>query len=88
MAAAEGDAPMLRLLSECGVDTNIGNGLKLSTIDDRMFSFIQLSAFYSLGAGDYDNRYPIHLAAAEGEVVSVHFLTYAHADVSVKDRWG
>ena len=39
-------------------------------------------------AGDYDNRYPIHLAAAEGEVVSVHFLTYAHADVSVKDRWG
>jgi len=23
-AAAEGDCPMLRLLSECGVDTNIG----------------------------------------------------------------
>ena len=41
-----------------------------------------------LPAGDYDNRYPIHLAAAEGEVVSVHFLTYAHADVSVRDRWG
>ena len=39
-------------------------------------------------SGDYDNRYPIHLAAAEGEVVSVHFLTYAHADISVKDRWG
>jgi len=38
--------------------------------------------------GDYDNRFPIHLAAAEGEVVAVHFLTYAHADVSVKDRWG
>jgi len=38
--------------------------------------------------GDYDNRYPIHLAAAEGEVVSVHFLTYAHADVSLADRWG
>ena len=24
MAAAEGDSPMLRLLHECGVDTNIG----------------------------------------------------------------
>lgn len=38
--------------------------------------------------GDYDERYPIHLAAAEGEVVSVEFLMYAHADISVKDRWG
>jgi len=27
MAAAEGDAPMLRLLFECGVDTNIGKHL-------------------------------------------------------------
>ena len=27
MAAAEGDAPMLRLLSECGVDTNIGKSV-------------------------------------------------------------
>ena len=38
--------------------------------------------------GDYDYRYPIHLAAAEGEVISVEFLVYAHADISVKDRWG
>ena len=38
--------------------------------------------------GDYDQRFPIHLAAAEGEVVSVEFLMYAHADISVQDRWG
>jgi hypothetical protein len=38
--------------------------------------------------GDYDNRYLIHLAAAEGEVVSVDFLIFAGADLSVKDRWG
>ncbi|TFJ86293.1 hypothetical protein NSK_002501 [Nannochloropsis salina CCMP1776] len=38
--------------------------------------------------GDYDYRYPIHLAAAEGEVISVEFLAYAHAELSVKDRWG
>ncbi|GAB5032884.1 potassium channel skor-like [Nannochloropsis oceanica] len=60
-AAANGDSSLLRMLFECGVDTNIG---------------------------DYDYRYPIHLAAAEGEVISVEFLVYAHADISVKDRWG
>lgn len=37
---------------------------------------------------DYDARYPIHLAAAEGEVVSVEFLIYAHAEINIKDRWG
>lgn len=37
---------------------------------------------------DYDARYPIHLAAAEGEVVSVEFLIYAHAEINIRDRWG
>lgn len=37
---------------------------------------------------DYDARFPIHLAAAEGEVVSVEFLIYAHAEINIKDRWG
>jgi hypothetical protein len=38
--------------------------------------------------GDYDRRYPIHLAAAEGELVAVDFLMFAKADISVQDRWG
>ena len=28
------------------------------------------------------------LAAAVGDIVSVHFLAYAHANLSVLDRWG
>lgn len=38
--------------------------------------------------GDYDLRYPLHLAAAEGELVAVDFLMFAKADVTVVDRWG
>ena len=55
-----------------------------------MYSIVRKSASDESmdDAGDYDHRYPIHLAAAEGEVVSVHSLTYAHANISVKDRWG
>lgn len=41
-----------------------------------------------LSTRDYDARYPIHLAAAEGEVVSVEFLIYAHAEINIRDRWG
>jgi hypothetical protein len=33
--------------------------------------------------GDYDDRYPVHLAAAEGQLVSVEFLMYSGADISV-----
>jgi ankyrin repeat protein len=29
-----------------------------------------------------------HLAAAEGQLLSIDFLLYAKADVDFKDRWG
>ena len=35
MAAAEGDSPMLRLLSECGVDTYIGQYTSTTSIYGR-----------------------------------------------------
>jgi hypothetical protein len=38
--------------------------------------------------GDYDQRFPIHLAAAEGQLVSLDFLMYSGADISIRDRWG
>lgn len=38
--------------------------------------------------GDYDNRTPFHLAAAEGQQKAVEYLLNAGAKVNVKDRWG
>ncbi|KAJ8613654.1 hypothetical protein CTAYLR_003139 [Chrysophaeum taylorii] len=37
---------------------------------------------------DYDQRTALHLAAAEGQLVSVDFLIFAKADVTFEDRWG
>jgi len=39
-------------------------------------------------ASDYDKRTPLHLAAAEGQLVSVDFLLFAKADALFADRWG
>ena len=38
--------------------------------------------------GDYDDRNALHLAAAEGQIVSVDFLLNCKAEVNFKDRWG
>lgn len=41
-----------------------------------------------LGKGDYDQRCPLHLAAAEGRLLAVNFLLSVSPDPNVKDRWG
>lgn len=41
----------------------------------------------SLDVGDYDERYALHLASAEGRVLAVSFLLGISADPNVKDRW-
>ncbi|KAK3264010.1 hypothetical protein CYMTET_27222 [Cymbomonas tetramitiformis] len=38
--------------------------------------------------GDYDNRYPMHLAAAEGWLLAVSYLLRSGADPNCRDRWG
>eukprot|EP01061_Rhynchopus_euleeides_P005264 TRINITY_DN1451_c0_g1_i1.p1 TRINITY_DN1451_c0_g1~~TRINITY_DN1451_c0_g1_i1.p1 ORF type:complete len:823 (+),score=360.46 TRINITY_DN1451_c0_g1_i1:122-2590(+) len=38
--------------------------------------------------GDYDHRYPLHLAAEEGHMEAVMLLVECHALLDVKDRWG
>lgn len=38
--------------------------------------------------GDYDFRYPLHLAAAEGRILAVIFLLGVSADPNCSDRWG
>ncbi|ESA35889.1 glutaminase [Leptolyngbya sp. Heron Island J] len=42
----------------------------------------------NLNAGDYDNRTPLHLAAAGGHKNVVAFLLDHGVDVNVCDRWG
>ena len=37
---------------------------------------------------DYDGRTPMMLAAADGNLLCVHYLLYAGALVHAKDRWG
>ncbi len=41
----------------------------------------------SLGVGDYDQRYALHLASAEGRVLAVSFLLGISSDPNVQDRW-
>jgi len=92
-AAANGDYALLQMLFECGVETNIGcvcPCLHVPPIPSVRFGLTHSTQLlrHVCIYRDYDARYPIHLAAAEGEVVSVEFLTYAHAEISSKDRWG
>lgn len=48
-----------------------------------------LRAGGNLSVGDYDRRYPIHLAASEGQLDAVRFLVgEAAVDHSPADRWG
>ena len=42
----------------------------------------------SVAEGDYDNRYPLHLASAEACVLAVSFLLGVSADPNSGDRWG
>ncbi len=42
----------------------------------------------SVEAGDYDQRTPLHLAAAEGHIEVVKYLLEQGVDANPKDRWG
>jgi ankyrin repeat protein len=41
----------------------------------------------SMTVGDYDARFPLHLAASEGRVLAVSFLLGISADPNTLDRW-
>ena len=42
----------------------------------------------SVDVGDYDDRFPLHLASAEACVLAVSFLLGVSADPNSRDRWG
>mmetsp|Transcript_9978 Transcript_9978/g.9911 ORF Transcript_9978/g.9911 Transcript_9978/m.9911 type:complete len:202 (+) Transcript_9978:1584-2189(+) len=41
-----------------------------------------------LNKGDYDQRTPLHLAAANEQIETISFLVKNGVDVNLKDRWG
>jgi ankyrin repeat protein len=41
-----------------------------------------------IGAGDYDQRTPLHIAASNGHAAAVDFLIQHNAPVAPRDRWG
>jgi len=51
----------------------------------------ELAGIFRIGESpdccDYDNRAPLHIAAAEGHKDCVKFLLEKQADVNIKDRW-
>jgi ankyrin repeat protein len=60
-----------------------------AVFDGNMVTLRRLfKAGHQVNAGDYDQRRPIHVAAAEGSVAAVKLLLEFGADVTVKDRWG
>eukprot|EP01063_Lacrimia_lanifica_P027493 TRINITY_DN386_c0_g1_i2.p2 TRINITY_DN386_c0_g1~~TRINITY_DN386_c0_g1_i2.p2 ORF type:complete len:836 (+),score=420.59 TRINITY_DN386_c0_g1_i2:82-2589(+) len=53
---------------------------------ERLQKLVQNGA--DVNKGDYDSRYPLHLAAEDGHLECVRFLHEQGADLDVKDRWG
>lgn len=55
--------------------------------DVRRLRLLQMCG-QSVEIGDYDARYPLHLAAAEGRVLVVSYLLSLSANPNCSDRWG
>ena len=81
-----------RLLFEAGGTLNLhyasGALCEAASCGDLMLLRMLFENGTDICACDYDRRTALHLAAAEGQLVSIDFLLYAKADVNVQDRWG
>jgi ankyrin repeat protein len=47
-----------------------------------------LEAKIPVNAADYDQRRPVHIAAAEGNIAALKLMLEHGADLTVTDRWG
>lgn len=55
--------------------------------DVRTLALLKEAAVF-LDRGDYDDRYALHLAAANGRLLAVSYLLSTGANPNVQDRWG
>ena len=84
--------PVIQLLvqwkSELNNDNTAGRLCDAASAGDMDTLKLILEHCVDPNCGDYDNRAPLHLAAAEGHDKCVEYLITKHADVNFKDRWG
>ena len=50
--------------------------------------FVHPEGIFFCLQGDYDDRFALHLAAANGKLLAVSYLLSICADPNAKDRWG
>ena len=91
-AVTHGHEVAARVLFESGGRMDVANasGMMCSAASTGDLTLLRMlhESGCDVRIGDYDGRTPLHLAAAEGQVVAVSFLLAAYADVSYRDRWG
>ncbi|GMH51011.1 hypothetical protein TrST_g8567 [Triparma strigata] len=91
-AVSHGHELISMLLSESGGKMNLAYASGALCDASAKGNIIRLKLLQRHGAdvkdSDYDDRTALHLAAAEGQLVSVDFLLNSKADVNFKDRWG
>ena len=89
-AAGTGDVPKLRMLHSFGQSLDVGD--YDGTVSKCAPAFAVLNCLInSLVPNPCElflaDRYPLHLACAEGRVLAVSFLLGISADPNIKDRW-
>ena len=91
-AVTHGHEVAARVLFESGGRMDVANasGMMCSAASTGDLTLLRMlhESGCDVRIGDYDGRTPLHLAAAEGQVVAVSFLLAAYADVGSRDRWG
>ena len=91
-AVVHGHEVAARILFEAGSRMNVAtaSGMMCSAASTGDLALLRMlhESGCDVRVGDYDGRTPLHLAAAEGQVVAVSFLLAAYAEVSSRDRWG
>eukprot|EP00522_Entomoneis_paludosa_P004971 CAMPEP_0172470530 /NCGR_PEP_ID=MMETSP1065-20121228/66589_1 /TAXON_ID=265537 /ORGANISM="Amphiprora paludosa, Strain CCMP125" /LENGTH=379 /DNA_ID=CAMNT_0013228501 /DNA_START=12 /DNA_END=1151 /DNA_ORIENTATION=- len=93
-AARNGHEQIMNKLLQHGGQLCMTESLAASILDQAVFDgnvvLLKrlLMAQIPVNASDYDQRAPVHIAAAEGNLAALKTMVEFGADLSVQDRWG